>query len=78
LLKVILKTGNFLLGLLQFIVWLIFCGIPAGILYIVHCLWISRRFFRQVRTKKPQCLDSPVYALIELLVLLPMVLSMTP
>jgi len=77
-LEVLRKLSSYPLGFLQFIIWLVFCGILIGILYIVHCLWISRRFIRQLITKKPQCLDSPIYGFIELLVLLPTVLSMTP
>jgi len=73
------KVFYFLLGLLQFLIWLVFCGLPAGILFIFHGLWLLIKLVRQVITRKRQCFDdSPVYALIELLILLPMVLSVTP
>jgi len=76
--EVIKKIGFFLLAVIQSILWFIFCGIPAGVLFLIHCIWVAPAFFRQLKSKKPEFLDSPLYGLIELLILLPLVLSSTP
>ena len=55
----------------QFIFWIFFCGLPAMIVYIFHCLLVCPRFIRQIKNKTKDDLDTPLFTLTELLMFWP-------
>jgi len=56
--ELILSFINFLASIVrrigEFLLWIIVCGLPASVIFFLHCLVVCPKFFRQIVTKTKQ------------------------